>query len=75
MYLGAAFNGERMSKLYLEDADHNQLLAAIDPLFADYAKNRTKGEHFSDFVIRSGHVAKTDNGLDFHSNTGPQRPA
>jgi sulfite reductase (NADPH) hemoprotein beta-component len=73
LYLGAAFNGERMSKLYLEDVGEAEILAALDPLFGDFAKNRQTGEHFSDFVIRAGYVAKTVNGLDFHSDTGPQR--
>ena len=30
-------------------------------------------ERFGEFVIRSGIVAATGNGRDFHANTGPQR--
>ena len=71
LYLGAAFNGERLSKLYLKDVGHDEIVAAIDPLFADFSKTRESGEHFSDFVIRKGYVAKTGNGADFHANTGP----
>ncbi len=71
LYLGAAFNGERMSKLYLEDLDHDAIIAALDPLFSDFAKARQPAEHFSDFVIRRGYVKQTFNGLDFHSDTGP----
>src|SRR5690606_8559279 len=36
LYLGAAFNGERMSKLYLEDLEHEGIVAALDPMFADF---------------------------------------
>jgi sulfite reductase (NADPH) hemoprotein beta-component len=75
LYLGAAHNGERLSKLYLEDVGEPEILAALDPILGDFAKNRQTGEHFADFVIRAGYVAKTVNGADFHVNTGPQRPA
>jgi sulfite reductase (NADPH) hemoprotein beta-component len=75
LYLGAAFNGERLSKLYLEDVNETEILEALEPIIADYAKAKTPAEHFSDFVIRRGYVAATTNGPDFHVNTGPQRPA
>lgn len=72
LYLAAAFDGSRMSKLYAEDLDHDALIATLDPLFAAYAKGRWDNEHFSDFLIRSGVVAPTGNGRDFHANTGPK---
>ena len=68
LYLGAAFDGSRLSKLYAEDLDEGGILTALDPIFAAYAANREKGEHFGDFCIRGGYVAKTTNGLDFHAN-------
>jgi sulfite reductase (NADPH) hemoprotein beta-component len=71
LYLGAAFDGSRLSKLYAEDLDHAGIVGALDPLFAAYAADRKRGEHFSDFVIRAGFVAATSNGRDFHANTGP----
>ena len=43
---------------------------ALDPLFAAYASDRQKGEHFGDFIIRAGFVAATGNGRDFHANVG-----
>jgi sulfite reductase (NADPH) hemoprotein beta-component len=73
IYLGAAFDGSRMSKLYAEDLQHDAIMATLDPLFASYAKERQADEHFGDFVIRAGYVAPTKNGLDFHDKTGPQR--
>jgi sulfite reductase (NADPH) hemoprotein beta-component len=74
LYLGAAFDGSRLSKLYAEDVEHDGIIAALDPLFAAYAKDREHGEHFGAFVIRAGYVAKTANGADFHANVGAQKP-
>ena len=54
LYLGAAFDGSRLSKLYAEDLDHDGIVAALDPLFAAYVAGRQKGERFGDFVIRAG---------------------
>jgi sulfite reductase (NADPH) hemoprotein beta-component len=70
LYLGAAFDGSRLSKLYAEDLDHNGMVSALDPIFAAYAAERQSGERFGDFTIRAGFVAKTGNGRDFHANVG-----
>jgi len=75
LYLGAAFDSSRMSKLYVEDLQHEQIIAALDPLFAAYVKEREPNEHFGEFVIRAGFVAKTGNGADFHANVGAKRAA
>ena len=56
LYLGAAFNGSRMNKLYAEDLDHAGIVAALDPVLAAYAAERQKGERFGDFTIRAGFV-------------------
>ncbi len=71
LYLGGAFNGSRLSKLYAEDLDHDHIVSALDPLFAAYAREREPDEHFSAFLIRSRRIAATGNGADFHRNTGP----
>ena len=68
LYLGAAFDGSRLSKLYAEDLDHGGIVAALDPLFAAYAAQRQPGERFGEFTIRAGFVARTGNGRDFHAN-------
>jgi sulfite reductase (NADPH) hemoprotein beta-component len=73
LYLGAAFDGSRLSKLYAEDVDHAGIAATLDPIFAAYAAERQPGERFGDFTIRAGFVAATGNGRDFHANTGAQR--
>jgi len=70
LYLGAAYDGSRMNKLYAEDLEHKGIVAALDPLFVAYAKDRQKGERFGDFTIRAGYVAATGNGRDFHANVG-----
>ena len=75
LYLGAAFDGSRMSKLYAEDLQHDDILAKLDPVLGAYAKDRKADERFGEFVIRAGFVAKTTNGRDFHADTGPQRAA
>ncbi|GAB3237203.1 assimilatory sulfite reductase (NADPH) hemoprotein subunit [Hymenobacter seoulensis] len=66
LYLGAAFNGERMNKLYKEMLDEDGIVAELTPLFADYAQNRQPQEHFGDFMIRRGYVQATTSGLTFH---------
>jgi sulfite reductase (NADPH) hemoprotein beta-component len=68
LYLGAAFDGSRMNKLYAEDLDHAGIVAALDPLFAAYVKERQKGERFGDYAIRAGIIAASGNGADFHAN-------
>lgn len=70
LYLGAAFDGTRLNKLYAENLDHAGIVAALDPLFAAYARGRRPQERFGDFTIRVGYVAATVNGRDFHSHTG-----
>jgi sulfite reductase (NADPH) hemoprotein beta-component len=75
LYLGAAFDGSRLSKLYAEDVEDAGIIAALDPIFAAYAASRQRGERFGDFTIRAGFVAATSNGRDFHANTGKGRAA
>ncbi len=67
LYLGAAHNGSRLNKLYLEMLDEEGILAALNPILVDFSQNRADGEHFGDFVIRKNYVKTTANGLDFHS--------
>ena len=75
LYLGAAFDGTRLSKLYAEDLDHAGIVTTLDPVFAAYAAQRQPDERFGEFTIRAGFVARTGNGRDFHVNTGKGRAA
>tara|TARA_B110000503_G_scaffold59558_1_gene94913 strand:- start:526 stop:2238 length:1713 start_codon:yes stop_codon:yes gene_type:complete len=66
LYLGASFKGDRLNKLYKENINEQQILDELNPLFKDYADQRSKGEFFGDFVIRKGYIRPVVNGLDFH---------
>ena len=56
VYLGAGFAGDRLGRLYLDNADEATIVETLESLLTDYAANRQDGEHFGDFVIRSGVV-------------------
>ena len=73
LYLGAAYDGSRLSKLYREDLDHAGIVSVLDPVFAAYAAKRHDGERFGEFVIRAGFVARSGNGRDFHTDIGAKR--
>jgi sulfite reductase (NADPH) hemoprotein beta-component len=75
LYLGAAFEGTRLNKLYRQDVGHDEIVAALSPLIGNYARERLPGERFGDFVIRTGVVAPTKAGNDFHANLGPELSA
>src|SRR6266550_1588024 len=48
LYLGAAHDGSRLSKLYAEDLEHDAIIAALDPVFAAYAREREPNERFGE---------------------------
>ncbi|MER2269341.1 NADPH-dependent assimilatory sulfite reductase hemoprotein subunit [Methylobacterium oxalidis] len=75
LYLGAAFDGSRLGKLYAEDVTAAEIRNTLDPLFAAYAQGRKAGERFGDYLIRAGYVARTINGPDFHEQTGALKSA
>jgi sulfite reductase (NADPH) hemoprotein beta-component len=57
--LGADFIGQRLNAVYRENVDEATILAALDPLFARYAAERSAGEGFGDFLLRGGVLAST----------------
>ncbi|HVB66615.1 MAG TPA: NADPH-dependent assimilatory sulfite reductase hemoprotein subunit [Acetobacteraceae bacterium] len=75
LYLGGAFDGSRLSKLYRREIGEDAILAALRPLFAAYASGRAEGEHFADFVIRTGAVQATTEGNRFHADLAPDLAA
>ena len=68
LYLGGGFHGERLSKLYAPSVKGTDAAKILKPIIVDYAKNREDGEHFGDFVVRSGYVKATEHGRDFHQD-------
>ena len=54
LYLGGDFAGGRLNRLYREDLDETGILETLRPMLHRYAPQRRAGEHFGDFVIRSG---------------------
>lgn len=65
LYLGGNFYGSRLNTLYRENIDEATILEELTPIIADFATNRTKGEHFGDFVIRKAYVKEITKGSDF----------
>ncbi len=71
LYLGAAFDGSRLNKLYAEDVNEAQIVRLLEPIFTRYAKERDEGERFGDFTIRAGYVLPTTAGNKFHADMKP----
>jgi len=72
LYLGGAFDGSRMNKLYRRDVDGDAIVAALAPLLRDYTERRAAGERFGDFAIRAGHIRPTTGGNRFHDDLSPE---
>ena len=53
LMLGADHRGERLNVLYRDNIAEPEILAALDPLLADYAAQREASERFGDFLIRT----------------------
>lgn len=66
VYLGAAFNGSRFNVLHKASVGTAELVPLLGPIIRRYAKERTPGERFGDFVIRAGYVTPTFTPHDFH---------
>ncbi|MFJ8267726.1 assimilatory sulfite reductase (NADPH) hemoprotein subunit [Peribacillus asahii] len=66
MYLGAAFDGSRLSKMHRENIGEEEILNELRVLLPRYAKERQEGEHFGDFVVRAGIIKATTDGTNFH---------
>jgi sulfite reductase (NADPH) hemoprotein beta-component len=52
--LGADFRGQRLNRLHRQNIDEAEILATLDPLFAQYANERRTDEAFGDFLLRAG---------------------
>ena len=68
IYLGGGFTGDRLNKLYKNSAKQEEIIGILRPILERYASERTDGERFGDFVIRTGYVAETREGREFHND-------
>lgn len=68
LYLGGGHAGQRLSKLYRQDLPATAIQETLAPILKHYAKERSEGEKFGDFVLRTGYVEATVQGEDFHKN-------
>src|SRR6056297_28131 len=67
LYLGAAFNGERLNKLVMDNVDEAAILDAVDAWFRRYSAERDAGETFGNFSVRSGLVAAVVHGSEVNA--------
>ncbi len=68
LYLGAAFDGSRLNKLYRKDIEGVKVREVLSPIIQAYSKERNKSERFGDFTIRKGYVKATTAGNNFHKD-------
>ena len=66
IYLGAAFDGSRLNKLYKPSVKSEDIVNELAPIIRRYATERQEGERFGDFTIRTGYVKATTEGRLFH---------
>ena len=66
LFLGAGFKGERLGAPYLDNANEDDILTTLGPLFARYAEKRSDAEHFGDFLVRTGVVRAVTEGRRIH---------
>ena len=68
LYLGGAFDGTRLNKLYAQDVDNAKILKLLEPLIVQYADEQNMNERFGDFAIRAEFVTATPAGNRFHED-------
>ncbi len=53
LYLGGGFHGERLNRLVAENIGEEAILGKLEEVLGRYAAERSTGERFGDFVMRS----------------------
>ncbi len=53
LMLGGNLVGSRVATLFRENVDEGEILAALEPLFSDYARQRQPDEGFGDYFVRT----------------------
>ena len=56
LMLGADARGQRLNRLHRENITESEILETLNGLFARYAGERSAGERFGDFLVRTGVV-------------------
>ncbi|KAF9258888.1 sulphite reductase hemo protein, beta subunit [Marasmius fiardii PR-910] len=55
---------------YYESVTEPEILAILRPMIKRYALERHEGEHFGDWTIRAGYIAKTNEGKEYYDRMG-----
>lgn len=53
LYLGGGFHGERLNSLFAENIGEERILEILSDQLSAFALNRTPGERFGDFLVRT----------------------
>lgn len=53
-----------------ESVTEPEIIAILRPMIAHYARERMDGEHFGDFVIRTGYISATTEGKEWYEGMG-----
>ena len=65
MYLGGGLHGQRLNRMYLENVGEEDR-GGTGRLLGRFAAERIAGEHFGDFVVRTGYVPQVTEGRRFN---------
>jgi sulfite reductase (NADPH) hemoprotein beta-component len=66
LYLGAAFDGSRLARLYKEAVKSDDIVSTLRPFLTRYRDEREPGERFGDFCLRVGIVEAYEAGTNYH---------
>jgi sulfite reductase (NADPH) hemoprotein beta-component len=67
LHLGGGHAGERLNRPWRENVDEAGILETISPLLAAFGAEREEGEHFGDFLLRSGAIPPATPGTGYQS--------
>ncbi len=65
LYLGGAFNGDRLNSPHLDNADEATIVSELASLFRRFAADRHESEHFGEFLLRAGIAREAREGRHF----------
>ena len=67
LHLGGNREGTRIPRMYRENISEQEIMAELDTLLGQWAKERDSGEAFGDYVVRAGVVKPVvDSARDFY---------